>query len=229
MKRIVQPELLDTLPVHDPRAVASRGDLKRINTLMGHVNLMVTQTAASCCEARRVADLGAGDGHFMRRVAERLCLCWKSVEVVLVDRQRDVSPDTLAEFCGFSWNARSVAADAFDWLGGPASMGVDAVFANLFLHHFEDRKLSELLRLIALRARFFIACEPRRAQRALFASRLLGLIGCNSVTRHDAVVSVRAGFTGRELSALWPSGDGWELREEEAGLFSHLFVARKKD
>jgi hypothetical protein len=47
------------------------------------------------------------------------------------------------------------------------------------------------------------------------------------VTRHDAVLSVRAGFAGRELSALWPSADGWKLEERRAGLFSHLFVAHR--
>jgi hypothetical protein len=47
------------------------------------------------------------------------------------------------------------------------------------------------------------------------------------VTRHDAVVSVRAGFADRELSALWPSGMTWTLRERARGLFSHCFVASR--
>ena len=56
--------------------------------------------------------------------------------------------------------------------------------------------------------------------------RLMWLIGCNDVTRHDAVVSVRAGFTNRELSALW-TASGWKLEERAAPPFSHLFVARR--
>jgi hypothetical protein len=36
------------------------------------------------------------------------------------------------------------------------------------------------------------------------ARKLLWLIGCNAVTRHDAAVSMRAGFIRQELSALWP-------------------------
>jgi hypothetical protein len=63
---------------------------------------------------------------------------------------------------------------------------------------------------------------------ALQASRLLGLIGCNEVTRHDAVVSVRAGFVDQELSALWPERTRWHLQEEAAGLFSHCFVAQQR-
>jgi hypothetical protein len=56
---------------------------------------------------------------------------------------------------------------------------------------------------------------------------MLGLIGANAVTRHDAAVSVRAGFQGGELSALWPADPRWRLRECRAGLFSHLFLAQR--
>jgi hypothetical protein len=80
---------------------------------------------------------------------------------------------------------------------------------------------------IAERASVFVACEPRRSRTALVGSHLLGLIGCNDVTRHDAVASVVAGFHGRELSMLWPQSTAWTLDEGPRGLFSHLLVARR--
>jgi hypothetical protein len=57
---------------------------------------------------------------------------------------------------------------------------------------------------------------------------MLSFIGCNAVTCHDAPVSVRAGFKGRELSTLWPRDGEWEITERRAGLFSYLFVAHRK-
>jgi hypothetical protein len=48
-----------------------------------------------------------------------------------------------------------------------------------------------------------------------------------AVTRHDAPASVRAGFAGLELSALWPNEGRWELHESTR-LFAHCFVARKR-
>jgi hypothetical protein len=101
------------------------------------------------------------------------------------------------------------------------------VITNLFLHHFEDARLAELLHIISRRAKLFIAIEPRRACWPLFCSRLLWIIGCNDVTRHDAAASVRAGFAGRELSALWPDRKNWRLTERRAGLFSHLFITQR--
>jgi hypothetical protein len=101
--------------------------------------------------------------------------------------------------------------------------------ANLFLHHFSAAQLVELLGGAARRARVFVALEPRRSGWALAVSRMIWLIGCNDVTRHDAPVSVRAGFAGRELSRLWPADAGWSLVERRAGPFSHLFVAQRRE
>lgn len=99
------------------------------------------------------------------------------------------------------------------------------MLANLFLHHF-DARLPELMTGAARLAPLFVATEPRRDAVTLAAGRLVGLIGANAVTRHDAPASVRAGFAGRELTALWPE-HGWQTEERRAGLFTHLFVARR--
>src|SRR6185312_2676586 len=100
----------------------------------------------------------------------------------------------------------------------------DAMAANLFLHHFEAPALAHMLALAASRTRLFVGCEPRRSRFALAGASLLGIVGCNDVTRHDAVVSVRAGFRGGEIGSLWPA-DGWRVEEGAWGLFSHRFVA----
>jgi hypothetical protein len=57
----------------------------------------------------------------------------------------------------------------------------------------------------------------------------LWAIGCGPVTRHDARLSIQAGFAGNELSELWPEKQGWRLSEQPAGWFSHLFIARRED
>ncbi len=116
----------------------------------------------------------------------------------------------------------------FDWLERPGPR-VDVVMANLFLHHFEDKPLAHMLSLIAERTGVFVACETRRSTATMVGARMLGAIGCNDVTRHDAAASIRAGFRDGELSALWPAGP-WSLGERARGLFaSHLFVARRLD
>lgn len=227
MKRIVQPELLDELSPDDPRALWSRRDLRRINAWMRNHAIMAValQSALNGRAPKQITDLGAGDGHFLVRVAKKISSRWPNVRVTLLDNQKAVRPQALAMFPPLGWQAESVKADVFDWLS--EASGLEVVVANLFLHHFEDVQLAELLRAIAGRARVFIAIEPRRTPWTLFWCRWLWAIGCNSVTRNDAAISVRAGFSGNELSARWPGDKGWQLTESRTGFFSHLFVARR--
>jgi hypothetical protein len=227
MKRIVKPELLDGLPPDDPRAVRSRRDLCRVNTGMRNHAIMVRalQTGLNGQAPKQIVELGAGDGNFLLRVAEEMMPRYPNVNVTLLDRQKVVMPQTITSFTLLGWCAEAVTADVFDWseTGDPA----EVVIANLFLHHFDDARLTELLRAIAGRARLFVAIEPRRAPWPLFCSRLLWTISCNFVTRHDAVLSVRAGFSDKELSTLWPDKPDWQLTEQRAGLFSQLFIAQR--
>ena len=229
MERLVKPELLDELPPADPRAVRSREDLLRVNAWMGHCGIMVRALRSTCRGpvAQPIVELGAGDGRFLLRVARKLNPGWQGTSAVLLDRLKLISQETRQGFESLGWRMEFLEADALHWLEQPAAPACDAMVANLFLHHFPAAQLAELLRAAAALAHTFVAVEPRRSARALFFSRWLRLIGCNQVTRHDAPISVRAGFTGQELSQLWPAGQGWSLHERPAGCFGHLFVARR--
>jgi hypothetical protein len=229
MNRCVEPEWLDALPPGDPSAVRSRQDLQRVNGWMGNCGIMARalRSAGHGPAPRRLVDLGAGDGNFLWRVARRLHPDWPGTSAVLLDRREVVSPETRQAFAALGWRAAPVAAEALDWLTQPAAPACDAMIANLFLHHFPAAQLAELLRAAARLARAFIAVEPRRSARGLFFVRWLRLLGCNPVTRHDAPVSVRAGFAGQELTQLWPAGQGWSLQERPASGFSHLFIAQR--
>ena len=227
MQRCIESELLDHLPASDPGAIRSRRDLVRVNLLMGHAAIMARSLLCGAGRPRVLIDIGAGDGTFMLRVARRLAPRWPDCRLILLDRQDIVSEKTRAAFAALTWKIETVAADVFDYFAAADGPHVDAVTANLFLHHFRDAPLTRLLSLIAPRTPLFVACEPRRDAVASAGSRLLWVIGCNRVTLHDAAASVRAGFRGRELTALWPRSNG-DLQEGPAGLFSHSFVARQR-
>jgi hypothetical protein len=231
VKRLVQPELLDALSPADPRAIHSRRDLRRINSWMRNHSIMADalKNNLNGRAPGQITELGAGDGNFLLSVGEKISPHWPDVNTTLLDLQKNVSFETLAAFSKLGWRAEFLVADVFKWPPASASGSDGIVIANLFLHHFTEAQLAELFSTIARRARLFVAVEPRRARPPLFFSRLLWAIGCNDVTRHDAAVSVRAGFSTDELSALWPGSQNWQLTERRAGLFSHLFIARRKD
>jgi SAM-dependent methyltransferase len=225
--RRVEAEWLDELPPEDRRARASRADLRRVNRWMGQGAILQRLLRDVCTTPpRRILELGCGDGSFMLHLARRLARHWPGVELILVDRQDIADQATRRAFADLGWRVEIVVADVFDALSavGP----VDVTAANLFLHHFEQPRLAELLAKVAQRTGAFVACEPRRNRVALTGSGLLWAIGCNDVSRHDARVSVCAGFSGRELSELWPEPDRWILNERPYRLFSHGFSARPR-
>lgn len=233
MMRCVEPEWLDTLPPDDPRAVRSRHDLQRVNRVMG--NTAILARALRKAQPRtprpwpwRIVELGAGDGTLLLRLARHTPLNRPGGTIIFVDRQSVVGTDTRAAFHALGWEVDTIEADAVTWLQQASVGAADLMIANLFLHHFQTPQLTQMFAAVALHANLFVACEPRRSRTALAGSGLLGLMGCNDVSRHDAVISVRAGFADQELSVLWPASSPYRLEEYAAGLFSHCFVAQRR-
>ena len=227
----MQPEILDELPASDPRAIGSRSDLRRINRWMMQGAIM-TKLLRGFGEGppKTILELGSGDGTFMLAVARKLAPIWPRVSVRLLDRQNLVTDETREAFAAIGWEAVPIVADVMDGFGD-AQTDADLACTNLFFHHFEPDALRLILAKLAQSTRFVAACEPRRSALALAGSRMVFAIGCNDVTRHDAVASVKAGFSGRELSDLWPqsaeTSDDWQISESAAGLFTHTFTAKR--
>lgn len=226
MRRVVEPEWLDELLPTDPRAIRSRRDLRRINGLLGNASIVARALGSTGFQdwGSYLIDLGGGDGHFLLKVAKRFR--GKPKQALLLDRQPSPDSTTLRELAARGWPTEVQVTDVFDGL--QVAHRNSAVIANLFLHHFEDSRLREMFELIRkTECGVFVACEPSRSRLALFACRCLRVVGCNAVTRHDALVSVRAGFRGSELTALWGNSSDWRVEEGRAGLFSHRFVCMK--
>jgi len=228
MRRTVQPEILDRLPADDPAAIQSRRDLQKVNAFMGHARLVARELGRAAMP-RHVVELGAGDGSLLLRVARRLGRTQTRVHAVLVDLRPTLSAETRAAFRALGWDVEARQADVFDWLSRPQVQSADVTLANLFLHHFGEPELSTLFAMLSRQTRRFVACEPLRSRTGLAGASLLVLLGCNNVTRHDANVSVRAGFRDGELSALWPDEPGWRLNESRAGPFTHFFAASRDE
>jgi hypothetical protein len=229
--RVVEPELLDVLPPRDPRALRSRRDLRLLNFAMGHRALMAGALLEQLRGSNppRIVELGAGDGHFLLNVARRLRSQWPKAEATLVDRLDSFDPAIRERFNSLGWGVRTEIMTVSEWLQQSRPGTADAIICNLFLHQFQNEELAEMLRLAARSADVLIALEPRRSWLPRITGRLLWMIGCGPVTRHDADISIRAGFYDRELSAIWPDADNWTLTERPAGLFSHLFIAQRKN
>lgn len=198
MHRVVEPEILDQLPADDPEAVRGRRDLRWINFLMGNERWLVRQISSLPAARKGVWEIGAGEGRLLR------CLATHDSEIPLTGCDLAPRPADLPD--RIVWRQ----GDVFDELV-TASGGV--LVANLFLHHFDDGVLARFRLLLA---NFDALCinEPHRSSLAMAQGRLL-LPFVGPVTRHDMLVSIRAGFRRGELpDRLGLAAGDWRVREE---------------
>src|ERR1700677_3614607 len=185
-RRTVRPEILDELPATDARAIRSRRDLLRVNRVMGSCGILSRAVHRALASAPQQAplhilELGAGDGSLALRIATRLATSWREAELTLLDRQALIAQATGTAFAHLGWTLRPLTLDVLQWARAPTQQPLsgrwNVVLTNLFLHHFEEDRLRELLSAVADRCDVFVACEPRRSLPALIGSRLLPALG----------------------------------------------------
>ncbi|HEX9782528.1 MAG TPA: hypothetical protein VGA56_07315 [Opitutaceae bacterium] len=218
MNRVVQPEKLDQLPGDHSDAMRSRRDLMMINRIMGNWRWLEQQLAARAREGDSILELGAGDGAFG---------CW------LLRRMRDSGMKVrlhgldLARRPEF-WPERWPWTQA-DLLTYGGYDDCDVLIANLTLHHFHAAELAQLGRRLSNRVRLLLASEPARGRFHVLQARGLGFFGVNHVTRHDAPVSVVAGFKGDELhSWLGLEESKWIVSVETTFGGAYRLVAERR-
>lgn len=104
---------------------------------------------------------------------------------------------------------------------GPGSF--DYVHAGLFLHHLDDPDILTVLRGMWTLARRGVIWNDLVRSRVGVAVITLMTIGRPRIIRHDARVSVRAGFTRDEALDLAVRA-GWRGAEYRWDLFTHRFT-----
>lgn len=210
MKRVVQPELLDGLPYDDPAALRSRRDIRMVNRIMG--NFRWVRERAREIGAGRVLELGAGDGGLLESLAG--------------DGRELAGVDLAPRPPGLPDEVRWLQRDVRGLAGDEAGRGA-IVVANHFLHHFGDEDLRALGRALSGCAAI-LACEPLRSRRVFGQGALLWPF-INRVTRHDMVVSIRAGFRRGELpSLLGLEAADWKIDESVSWSGACRLVARRR-
>lgn len=188
---MVTPEILDELPAEDVRALRSRRDLRVINGLMGNERWIESRVGG---QEGEIVELGAGSGELCRRL-------WEQGHAV-------VGMDLQARPPGLEDGIRWKRGNFFEHLAGEEA---EVVVGSLILHHFEGEELRRLGEELGGR-RELIFAEPFRSRISLLEGYALFPV-VNAVTRHDMIVSIRAGFRRGELAGLLGLGEDWVVEE----------------
>ncbi len=188
-KRRIEPELLDHLPPEEARP--NLADLVRINRHFGGHSVLrrALGQVAHADQEFTLLDVGAASGDSARLIAEM----YPRAKVTSLD-SNEVNLSAAPR--------PKIVANAFQLPF--ASNSFDFVVSSLFLHHFEDGAVMQLLTsFYAAARRAIIMCDlERHLVPWLFLPATKYLFNWKKVTVHDGVISVRAAFRARELIEL---------------------------
>jgi len=187
--RVLKPEILDTLPPEEARA--SLADLVRINKYWGgHSTLRkLIDDVIPLNESFSILDVGAASGDMGR--------CLEASR----SQARVTSLDYIESHLAAGRGVR-VAADAFALPF--AARSFDYVFSSLFLHHFSDDQVVQLLAESGRVARKQVLVIDlwRHPVPYYFIGYTRPLFRWSPVSVYDGKISVEAAFRPRELVEL---------------------------
>jgi 2-polyprenyl-3-methyl-5-hydroxy-6-metoxy-1,4-benzoquinol methylase len=196
-KRQIEPELLDHASVEDARA--NLAQIVRLNQRFGGHTVLrkALAQAVNGNAAFTLLDIGAASGDTARLVNE--------IYPPATVTSFDLNPVNLADA-----PQPKLLGDAFHLPFKDNSF--DYVFCSLFLHHFEDTEVSDLLRGFYRVARrsLIVSDLERHILSYLFFPATKPFFGWTPMTMHDGMCSVRAAFRAGELRQL----------AENAGIFN---------
>ncbi|HVH68136.1 MAG TPA: methyltransferase domain-containing protein [Gemmatimonadales bacterium] len=208
---MIGTELLDD-PRADPRAVERELlDIARLNTLFGGTRAVVEALKpffrrswevrrGRCAEQWTLLDVGTGLGDIPRAVARVARRHGVTLRLVAIELNRAAA--RLAPAADARLPLAMVIADGGTLPLEPRS--VDVIVASQVLHHLpRETCVRWIASFDRLARRAVVLADLRRSRIAMVGAWAASLgLGMSGATRHDAVVSLRRGYTRREFDAL---------------------------
>ena len=203
--RSTAPEIMDNFSMEGSLLRKTLDKIAIINerlggnkaTFSGLQTLLVNKSNASPVT---IIDLGCGNGNMLRAIADYGRKKNMAFKLVGVDANEDTinyARELSVAYPEISYVKMNVFDEAF------SSMKADIVIATLFLHHFTDEEIDNLLQSLLNQISIGIVINDlHRSPLAYYLFRLISIFITNPMVRNDGAVSVLRGFKKNELKKI---------------------------
>lgn len=147
-----------------------------------------------------IIDLGCGHGDILRLVAEYGKKHNYKFELIGIDANQDAidyARELSSNYDNIKFKAIDIFSEAFQ------KIDYDIVLSTLFLHHFKQEEIDQLLGSISKKANIGIVVNDLHRSRLAYALfKLLGLTISNHMIVQDGLTSILRAFKREELEAI---------------------------
>lgn len=172
-----------------------------------------------------ILDLGCGGGDILRDVANFGIQRGYSFNIIGIDANKNTlgyAKELSLSFPDVNFLHCNIFSKEFERLE------YDLVLTSLFLHHFDDIKLENLLKVILNKASIGIVVNDlHRHPMAYFLFRILCVFTTNKMVKEDGLISILKGFKRDELRKISESiGAGYTIKWKWA--FRYQWIIQSK-
>ena len=200
-------EILDDFNISGKELEQNLDEIEFINKWLGGNNLVIDglkkvifTTELRHQSAIKIADIGCGSGDVLRKISE-----WgdkQGLEFQLdgYDANSNIVDYAISKIGG-EQNIRFYVSDI---MKEDLNEDYDLILMNLFLHHFENDEILNLLRKLMKRTRGAIVINDLHRHPLAYYSFLImsRLLSFSKMSQDDGALSVRRAFTKRDLMNL---------------------------
>ncbi len=199
-------EIMDDLNCHGNVVDQTLRELDFINQWLGG-NTVTLQPlkeivkASSPDQPLTIVDLGCGSGEMLKLIAKQKSFEKYSLNLIGIDANPNIivfAKQHTSDTAGITVTTSNIFSAEFK------SQSFDIVLATLFLHHFSEKELVSLLKILKGNTRkAIIINDLNRHPLAYYSIKVLtSLFSRSAMVRYDAPLSVARGFRKNELITI---------------------------
>lgn len=199
-------EIMDDFELRGAQMKSLLTDLKRVNTLLGGKavtlngikKLLIDQPNN---DSVTILDIGCGDGEMLRQCAGWAKRQGRKVRLVGIDGNAHILQEAEKRSSDLK-NGTFKLMDVF--AENRQFPTFDIALCTLFLHHFKEPKILELMQEVSKQAKVGVVINDlHRNIWAFWLFRIFSLLFLRTkIARHDGLVSVARGFKKTDLKRL---------------------------